>query len=191
MPLEIEAKMRLSPDQARQLEHRLLDLGAQSLGEVLEENIYFDTPDQQLRDHDRGLRIRTEIQCDGSGSRTVITCKGPRAPGPLKTRPEHETAVADAQTTINLLHELGYITILQFQKRRRRWHHADCEICLDELPHLGLFIEIEGPDEQIIMSLRRKLGLSEVPLVRETYTGMLFEHLRTHNLPPMVRFENS
>ena len=41
---------------------------------------------------------------------------------------------------------LGYSRVLSFEKRRESWKLGGCNVELDELPHLGTFVEIEGPE---------------------------------------------
>jgi adenylate cyclase class IV len=46
---------------------------------------------------------------------------------------------------------------------------------LDELPHLGCFVEIEGPDEQSVLAVRDRLGLAG-PGITKSYLAMLDAH---------------
>lgn len=179
MNIEIEAKMRLAD--AAALEARLRELGATPVAELVETNTFFDTPQHALKSADRGLRVRTEQMSDGR-SRSVITHKGPRAHGKLKSRSETEVVVEDAADAAALLTELGFFAVLSFEKRRRRWSIDGCLVEIDTLPHLGDFVEIEGPGDEAVLALRDKLGLADAPLVRASYIAMLVAHLREHNI---------
>jgi adenylate cyclase class 2 len=106
----------------------------------------------------------------------TLTFKGPVTPGAFKSREEFETPVGDAETAVRILDELGFVVILAYQKRRERWRLHDCQIELDEPPHIGLFVEIEGPDEAAIRSVRTELGLDAAPLERASYVRMLLSH---------------
>jgi adenylate cyclase class 2 len=170
MPTELEAKMKLRD--AAAIRERLRALGAIDRGERFEVNAFFDTPDRTLLKKDSGLRIRSMTKPDGATTH-VITFKGPLLPGPLKHRTEIEFGIADASLARQLVEQLGYTLNLRFEKRRHTYDAGPCEVVLDELPHLGSFIEIEGPDEASVMQLREQLGLKDEPLISTGYATML------------------
>lgn len=170
MPTELEAKMKLRD--AKAIRERLRALGAIDRGERFEVNAFFDTPDRTLLKKDSGLRIRSMTKPDGSTTH-VITFKGPQLAGQLKQRTEIEFGVEDPSLAHQLVEQLGYTLNLRFEKRRHIFDVDNCEVVLDELPHLGSFIEIEGPDELSVLSLREQLGLRDEPLLTTGYATML------------------
>ena len=172
--------MRLSDPAA--LEIRLASLHAQWRHTVLECNTYFDTPAGDLRRQDQGLRLRIETAEDDSCRAVILAYKGPRAVGPLKSRRECEVHVTDADNASQLLEALGYKPILMFEKRRRCWYLDRCVVDIDRLPLLGDFVEIEGPDHDTILAVRRKLRLDHVALVSTSYLGLLLAYLDAHGL---------
>lgn len=178
--LEIEAKMRLTD--ATQLRARLRTIDADPGPRIEEVNHFFDTPGQTLRRTDQGLRIRLERHSDRPLPQIIITHKGPRTSSDLKIRPETQLHVADMDDAAQLLGALGYVRVLSFEKRRTRWMLDGCNIELDELPRLGCFIEIEGPDESRVLAVRQKLGLSDEPLIVESYAEMVDQHLSSTNV---------
>lgn len=180
MPLEIELKMRLKYPEV--LEAKLGSLGANFLGAVLERNTYYDTVGSDLRHADQGLRLRIEQPTDSGPSRVIVTHKGPRLPGPTKTRQETQVHVSDPGSAAELLEAIGYCRVLSFEKRRRRWQLEGCSIEIDCLPYLGDFVEIEGPDEQAILAARATIQMGEVPLIRKSYLGLLREYLDENGL---------
>jgi len=175
VPVEIEAKMKL--DDVAALESRLAAAGAVHVSELLEVNTFFDTPRGDLKAADEGLRIRLERSTDGQHVEATITHKGPRAHGRMKTRDESEVIVSDARTAAHLLTALGYVSVVSFEKRRRRWTLDDCRVEIDTLPYLGGFVEIEGPSEPIVLSVRRKLALDHLPMISASYISMLVTYL--------------
>lgn len=179
MSPEIEAKMRLTDPAA--IEQKLADLGGHHVATLVETNTYFDTQEHRLKSADQGLRIRVESLEDGS-SRAIVTHKGPRAHGKLKSRTETEVGVEDARAAADLLKALGYLPVLSFEKRRRRWELDGCLVELDTLPYLGDFIEIEGPSDDTILAVRAKLGLADVPLIHASYIAMLTTYTREHHI---------
>ena len=175
MPLEIEIKFKV--DDPAALREKLAAAGAQRVGEVLESNVFFDTPDDSLRQQGTGLRLRTEYGPDGSELRTLVTAKGPRRPGELKIRSEHELVAASHEEGRAFLQTLGYRSALTFAKRRETFRLGDAEIVIDELPELGFFMEIEAPTEQRVQDVRGRLGLADEPTVTDSYPAIVREHL--------------
>lgn len=200
MPFEVEAKIKVDAHEA--IQARLAALGARRLGSVLEKNAIFDDPSGSLFKRDCGLRVRTCRHNDGRSSAT-LTFKGPQQPGPLKRRQEIELAITESAAARELLRGLGYLEVLGFEKRRETWElqpsedrqkspsaSAPCRVELDELPHLGRFVEIEGPSEAAIEDARASLGLSDHPLIRATYVALLLDHCSALGLPPAdIAFE--
>ena len=179
MAVEIEAKMKLADREA--MIQRLKSAGGSVVEELFETNVFFDTPDGSLRNSDSGLRVRSEVNVnEPEASRVVITHKGPRLPGPIKQRAETEMDVLDPDDAAALFEALGFAEQIRFEKRRQRWRLDDCTIELDELPEIGRFIEIEGPGEEPVMAVRRKLGLADEPMIREGYASMVATFLQTH-----------
>ena len=95
-----------------------------------------------------GLRLRTNHDSATGTETHIITWKGPRQPGALKSREEVELTVTDPADAALLLEKLGYVKVLTFEKRRQSWQLGGCKVELDELPLLGSFVEVEGPGER-------------------------------------------
>ena len=167
MHLEIEAKFHLADPPA--LRRRLEDAGARRLHAVRETNTFFDFPDGRLRSADSGLRLRVET---GGRERVVVTHKGPKVPGRFKTRPEHEFAADDAAAVRHTFAALGLTPVLTFEKDRETWRLGDCEVVLDRVATLGDFVEVEGPSEDAVTEVCKRLGLTDPPLQRG-YAAML------------------
>ncbi len=180
MNLEIEAKMRLEGTAV--LAAGLAALGARCEGKVLQRNDYYDTPDRRLRRQGQGLRVRVEHGPDRDVLGVVLTYKGPRRPGPLKTRPETELRVDDAAAAADLLEALGHQRVFSFEKRRETWRLNNCHVEIDTLPLLGCFVEIEGPDEKAVLDTRQHLGLGDEPLIAEGYFGLLRKYMKDNDL---------
>ena len=175
MAREIEAKYRLGDPKG--LRRRLIDRGARCEGLMHEDDTLFDTRDGRLRSGGGGLRLRTWCATDGEGGKTaVLTFKGPREAGVLKIREELETTVADATVMKTILERLGFLPAVGYQKRREVWLLGSCEVCVDEMPRLGWFAEIEGPDEQAVTGLGAELGFGTADLVQDTYVSMSLRH---------------
>lgn len=180
MAVEIEAKMRLTDRPA--LETALRAANARELGEVIELNVFFDDADGRLRRGDQGLRLRQTTAVPDGEVRHVLTFKGPREAGNFKVRPEHETRVEDPDAMRAVLAGLGFKPMLAFEKRRKTWRLDGCLVEIDRLPHLGMFVEIEGPDDARVEAVRRRLGLADAPLEAAGYAAMLGAYVMEHGL---------
>ena len=185
MSWETELRLRVSshdPVRERLRKHR-----AAPIGKVLEVNDIFDRPDGALRRRGVGLRIRsTRSHQVGSNDLTILTVKGPRLPGVVKSREEVEFEVPNTETASRALNLLGFVRVLRYQKRRESWRLGECRIELDEPPQIGLFVEIEGPDEETIFAMRRTLGLDDAEPVAESYVHMLAAYCDAQGLTDRV-----
>lgn len=185
MPVEIEAKMKV--DKFDAVLKRLTEVGAEFAGDALETNVFFDTEDRALLAGDRGLRLRTAKPLPEGATVTTITYKGPRLHGPLKSRDERELNVGGApEDAVALFEALGYLRVLSFQKRRQSWKIDGCEVELDELPYIGVYVEIEGHNEASVMRVRETLQLNDRPLVKASYIALLMTYLQDHHIKDRV-----
>ena len=176
MPVEIEAKM--SVESFDPVRARLRDAGAAGPVEHFELNTFFDTEDRSLLAADEGLRLRLDRVVSSGSEKHIITYKGPRQLAALKSREELEVEVSHAEAATQLLERLGYLRTLSFEKRRESWELDRCKVELDELPHLGKFVEVEGPDEASVMRVRERLGLASRPLIKSGYISLLMSYLQ-------------
>ena len=184
MSWETELKLRVSShDPVRE---RLRQHGAVPAGKVLEVNDIFDRPDGALRRRGVGLRIRSTCPQGGGDDLTMMTVKGVRLPGVVKSREEVEFAVPNAETASRALNLLGFVRVLRYQKRRESWRLGECLVELDEPPKIGLFVEIEGPDEETIFALRSTLDLDKAEPVADSYVHMLAAYCDAQGLTDRV-----
>lgn len=179
MAVELEAKIKV--DSCDSYRERLAGLGANHVYTIIEINRIFDTPDQSLFKKGCGLRIRT---CSGTGdvSAASLTFKGPQQAGPFKSREELETHLGDADAAVSILHALGYAAVITFEKRREEWNLDGLSVELDEVPRLGCFVEIEGPDEPSVRRVQQQLGLADKPSISDSYIALLINHARANGL---------
>jgi adenylate cyclase, class 2 len=180
VPVEIEAKIKVAD--FAPVRQRLEQCSAKFRCSVLETNTFFDRDDRSLFAKDQGLRLRHTRDRKTNAEAAIITFKGPRQPGRLKRREELELTVDNAVSAIALLESLGFSRVVTFQKRRESWDLGKCHVELDEMPHVGTFVEIEGPDETAVLKVRDQLLLSENPLVRASYLGLLMTYLAEHKI---------
>jgi adenylate cyclase class 2 len=174
MHIEIEAKIKV--DSLEQVTAKLTELGAEFGQEQLQTDYHFDDSNMTLRKTDRCLRLRRQIA--NESERFFLTYKGAKEKSSLKKRQEIEIEIADGDSVPNLFSALGYEKVLTIEKKRITWHLGDCVVALDQLLLIGSFVEIEGPDEQKIADVQRNLGLSNLPVILESYASLMEKKLR-------------
>ncbi len=174
MCTEIEAKLKV--DSHKEIKRKLAELGAGFLEEQLQTDYYFDDVNTTLAKGDKCLRLRRQMV--GKSERFFLTYKGAKEKSNFKKRREIEIEVGDADSARKLLSALGYKKVLVFEKKRRIWRLGECIVALDELPLLGDFVEIEGPDGERIADAQRNLGLANLPHIEESYAFLMDEKLR-------------
>jgi len=149
--LEIEMKFPVTDLAA--VVARLVELGARPGATREEADHYFNAPHRDFAQTDEALRIRR------IGTSNRVTYKGPRRPGPDKTRSEIEVALGDGDETFadfaRILTSLGFRAVAVVSKRRAGYElHRDgfdMEACLDEVDGVGRFVELEilAPEEAL------------------------------------------
>src|SRR5699024_104536 len=136
---EVELKLRADHDRVRK---RLAAHEATSLGDVYQEDVYYDAPHRAFEETDEALRIRRESDDDDSAT-TRLTYKGPLVEAASKTRIERETAVADHEAMVGILDGLGFTPAATVEKHRERFSCGEYTVALDTVTDLGEFVEVE------------------------------------------------
>ncbi|WP_416970235.1 class IV adenylate cyclase [Streptomyces sp. 4F14] len=178
MPVEAELKARVRVPEAVA---RVLGERAEARGEVYRDT-YYDRGNGELGERDEELRIRTVEGADGT--RTVLTWKGAALDEASGSKPEYETAVADADAAHAILRGLGYTVRIAFEKHCRNYeltaYGRQLLATLVEVPELdGTFLEVEtlveegelGSALDDVRSVLGELGIASEDLTTETYTG--------------------
>jgi adenylate cyclase class 2 len=176
MAIEMEAKLKVeSLDPTRE---KLRSLGATPAGRRLETNALFDLEGGLLRKGGKAVRVRTRRDLENGDTDAILTFKGPRLEGQFKSREEIETHVADPKAMIAILEALGYRQALSFEKKRESWEIDGCHVELDDVPHFGSFVEIEGPGEKEIAAVQSRLGLESLAAVKTSYVRMMADWIK-------------
>jgi len=171
MYIEIEVKLKVNS--LAEVEQKLAELGAEFLAEQLQTDYLFDDANAALTTTDRCLRLRR--QSVAGGERFFLTYKGAKEKSNFKKRPEIEIEIIEAESTQKLLSALGYEKVMVVEKKRRLWKLGGCSVALDQLPLLGAFVEIEGPDDETITNVQLKLGLADLPHIAKSYAQLTKE----------------
>ncbi len=94
---------------------------------------------------------------------------------------EHETTIDDAQETRQMLEKSGFIASLVFDKEREEGKLGEISICLDTIPELGEYIELEIISDDVesgkekLISLISEFGYSESDIEHRGYVAILME----------------
>jgi len=133
-------------------------------------NLRFDTPDQSLTRSSKVLRLRQDQEAR-------LTYKGPgEIIDGVRLRREIEFSVSDYKAAQSFLEALGYQVSFMYEKYRSVYNLDDVLVTLDEMPY-GFFLELEGPNPELILSSSQKLGLKWEARINDSYTE-LFERVR-------------
>lgn len=136
MSYEIEVKAPV--EDARGVESKVRESGGVFLGEKTQVDIYLSHPCRDLRAADEALRLRLE------GGGCLVTFKGARSKGDLKSREELEFAVGDGGKALEVFLRLGFKVGARVCKVRREYRLLGASVAIDRVEGLGDFIEIEA-----------------------------------------------
>jgi adenylate cyclase class 2 len=135
----------------------------------------FDTPDEHLRRSGCALRLRRD------GTQNLITFKGPVQAGPVKSREEIETAVADANVAEAILSSLGFRRWFRAEKYRAEYLVGEARVTIDESP-AGVFVEIEAAPDAID-AVTTRLGRTPADHRLDSYPGLWAAWCQSHDRP--------
>jgi adenylate cyclase class 2 len=167
---EVEIKVRLS--NSKKISSILKEKGIK-LGEPKKQHdvVYGELGASDNQYGANWLRIRTE------NDETVYFTLKKSVEGHLDSI-EHEVIVDDPIELENIVKSLGFVLYSDLTKLRRKAKINDIEICIDEIPELGIFIEAEkmvdhesNHDEIVseLWKLLSDLGISKDDEVFEGY----------------------
>jgi len=163
--LEVEIK---AP--CKDLEERLIKIGAKRIGTEKHEDIYFNPPHRDFRESDEALRVR---RVDG---KYFLTYKGPRIDSKMKIREEIE--IPTEPKIIEILRNLGFRDTAVVRKRREIFRLKNLTVNLDQVENLGNFIEIESRhyrERDKLFELLEELGIDREKSTTKSYVELLEE----------------
>lgn len=144
---------------------------------------YFDYPDRRLSEQGRELRVRT-ITENGGPTQVLLTYKEPAVDADSGSKPEHETAVEDADVVTTVLTAVGVEELIAFEKHCANYrftaHGRDLLATVVTVPELNgrTFIELETLTDaddvtaalDVVRAALRELGITADDLTTEAYT---------------------
>ena len=169
---KIEKEIKLVVVDAEKLINLLKLNGAKLLNKSKERTIRLDTENGDLENKGVFLRVR-------SGSKNTITMKEKIGDDvEVRARKETEFEIGDVENMAYILKKLGFSKEKIMEMYRVNYEYKGAVLSIDELS-FGLFLEIEGTEEQII-EIASELGYKVEDKILVTYWD-LFEEFKTKN----------
>ncbi len=132
---EIEIKAKVTDPKG--LLQRITDLGITLSDPIKQHDVVYAEPgstDNALNSNWLRIRIENDERAYFTLKRSVV--------GHLDSI-EHETLVDNADELRAIVEQLGFTQYSDLTKIRRKGAYGDIELCLDEVPGLGNFVEAE------------------------------------------------
>ncbi|MDO5146524.1 MAG: class IV adenylate cyclase [Eubacteriales bacterium] len=139
----IEVEVKLPIHRRRTIEKGLLALGFKPGFLIRESDLYFNGGGHDFMRSDEALRIRESENLSTASSSAFLTYKGPKLDAVSSTRKELETKLENADAGRQILSALGYQSLAPVEKLRQYYHREDMTACVDQVEHLGSFLELE------------------------------------------------
>lgn len=163
---EIELKFKIEDPKA--IKKKLAEIGAKYEGKFQQRDLWIDTPAKRWKKQGKGLRIRQQ------NGKLFLALKDEQSYGKVRKALEIEVDVGgNFDEFKNFWERIGFVADHFIEKEREVWQLGALEIVLDTVKDLGIFLELEGPEEEIEAAII-KLGLEKEPRIVEHY-GQLVE----------------
>lgn len=178
MATEIETKFKV--EAPAELRAKLAAVGARFLSRELEKDVYYAGP---ARADVTSIRLRSTDKKGLFTIKSMPDTKTDATPG-LKVLEELQVDVGDADAFGRMLDMMGYVPQLQKEKIRETYDWRGILICLDELPYLGFFLEVEAPEDGI-RAAASALGLDMTKAMDETYMQIFARYKTVSGKPDL------
>lgn len=164
--IEVEVKAKI--DDFKDIEEKLVKIGADKTKKEFQEDIYFNSPLVDFTKTDEALRIRTTNENDNIN--IFITYKGPKIDKDSKTRKEIEISIEDSKKCREIFEAIGFVAVRRVKKSRQYFKYENFEISLDDVEGLDPYMEIEislsddsayNEAQNSIFELFKKLGIND------------------------------
>ncbi|MHA1717454.1 MAG: class IV adenylate cyclase [Promethearchaeota archaeon] len=185
--IEAEIKVRISS--IKDMENKLLDLGAKFQGCWIHEDHYFDMPPKlgSFIDTDEALRLRISRDNETGEEQHFMTYKGKKLDNETKSREEINLRVEDCLKVKKILVNLGFRAVIVVKKTRHVYKMGEILITLDEIELLDqpfMEVEILAKDDaqfddavETLFNFLKKLGIERSASERKSYLELILEKL--------------
>jgi adenylate cyclase, class 2 len=172
MPMEVEIKAWV--DDPAALEQCLARIGTWR-GEFWNEDVYFSLRDAPADEVYERFRLRR------SNGQAIVTFKQRQLVGNVEVNQETEFRVDDAHAFFMLADHLGYVPSIIKRKHSRVYGVDGVRVELNEVAHLGHFVEIEVVCEPAqvddargrVTDLLGRLGIGIDKVERQRYNALI------------------
>ena len=181
MGLEIEAKWPVNEEKVEEIRKILKDEG-KFLVKILEENVVLDDEKESMFKNGNLLRLRRIVDLGTGMEKNILTLKRKvekEEKGKVKIMEETEINFDNFQKMLEVFEFLGYKKRWRYEKIREMWEVFGCEVCIDKLPKLGFFVEIEGKSEEEIIEVSKILGLGKEKMIKDNYAKITMDKLKS------------
>lgn len=176
---EIEIKLKV--ENVDEIREKILSLGAVFVKKEGELDEYFDFEDEKLKKEGKAFRIR---------NKKTVCFKESLESSEKKVREETEVNIDDYDGFVKFLDLSKLKKDFVKEKVRETFKKNNLEITIDTLPHIGIFLELEGPEKEID-EIAAKLGFSKKDYIKETYMDLFDRFKKEHSLEEKdMVFEN-
>lgn len=151
----------------------LLSIGAEPLGQVLQKDIYLSG--------ENTWRVREE------NGQYLFARKGHDIGKKARVKEIAEKVVSKVEAD-RLIRERGVRVVVC--KTRTLFRLNESVIAIDDVEHLGEFVEIRSTDEQGLFRVLEVLGLRESEAIKESYLDMMLSEALPSWLQAMIRFHD-
>lgn len=163
----VEIELKYKVEDLKEIEAKIKSLGAKFEKEFKGRDSYFLVPNNN--DGKKYLRVREK-----EGKYELCYHYAPTNTKCL----EWEVSVADGKMTQEILRQIGHDDDVIVDKVRKVYKYKDSEIVLDEVKSLGLFVEIESPNENELFEIEQEIGFDEKMRIDDRgYPDMIRGHL--------------
>jgi len=175
----IEVEIKVPVDDFASIREALKKTYTSFVGYSRDDDMYFNHPCRDFKNTDEALRIR-----NSSSEGYVVTYKGPRLQGSMKSRTELNMKIEDFNNFLQILKQVGFEFSAHVVKVREKWTIGVASVNLDTVEGLGKFVEVEVnvetvdnviDAEGIINGILRTLGLEDKPTIRESYLELIMK----------------
>jgi len=184
MPKEIETKFKISsPDK---LKKKLKKIDAKIIYKAYEKDTYYKNIPSGSSP--------TVVRLRSTGKDGVFTLKYRAKRKESKTykiRDEFEINVQDTKAFDRLLRQLGFAVLFKKEKRRKIYKWKEGKICIDKLPFIGFYLEIEAPKKRI-KEIANRLNLDMKDATSDTYMDIFRKYKKAQKKPKLkLLFKNN
>jgi adenylate cyclase, class 2 len=155
-----EVEIKILEINKKEVEAKLISLGAKKIFEGELEQFFFDNEENSLAFNKKILRIRT-----GEASEPILNLKTKIKSEFTKTTEELEIKVSDLEIAKLMLKSFGLLIHYKSKKQRTSYMLENARIEIDTYlendSKIPTFLEIEAPEEETIIKTAEKLGFSK------------------------------